>query len=240
MACERYRDALSDLAAGGPAQAEVELHLQSCEACRVELAQLRQVLGIVDQELARLVAAEPSPELAARIRSVVAESGASPGWGFGWLWPAAGVGVAVLVALALVTSRDRSPRAEPSLASHATTEASRSRTTDSEVALGSGRAGAASAHAATPAPVRDRKEPRSTPPTASTRLIEAEILVPPGQEEALLRFADDLQRRQVRLGSLLVADVEAPLPEPGDIDLSLLETKPLDTAPLDQSSPSDT
>jgi hypothetical protein len=260
MACKRYQGALSDLAAGGPAAADVEAHLQSCEACRAELLALRQALAAADEELARLLRVEPSPELAVRLRAVLAEPEASRSWRFGWLWPAAGVGAAFLVALALLTTRDRSPRAASPL------------TTGSGAAVGSGPAGAASAHATPPGSLGDREEPRSplgtamvsssasptrvahasepTPlpvsdlspssVTGATRLIKAEVLVPPGQEDALVRFAVDLQRRQVELGSLLVADVEAPLPEPGDIDLTLLDTRPLDTAPLDHSSPSDT
>ncbi len=54
MACERFRDALADVAAGAPAPAGVEAHLASCEACRAELTALRQALAVADDEMAGL------------------------------------------------------------------------------------------------------------------------------------------------------------------------------------------
>ena len=40
MACERFRDALSDAAAGGPATPALVAHLPACDACRAELETL--------------------------------------------------------------------------------------------------------------------------------------------------------------------------------------------------------
>ena len=74
MACERYRDALTDVAAGEPATAAVEAHLASCEACRAELHALRRTLAVADAEMAGLASAEPSPGLAARIRQAAARA----------------------------------------------------------------------------------------------------------------------------------------------------------------------
>ena len=50
MACERYREALADVAAGAPAPAGVESHLAACEACREELAALRRAVALADTE----------------------------------------------------------------------------------------------------------------------------------------------------------------------------------------------
>ena len=114
MACERYRDALTDVAAGEPATAAVEAHLASCEACRAELLALRRALAVADAEMAGLASAEPSPGLAARIRQAAAPP--SPEWRFGWLWPAVAAAATLLVALAVVLGRGTGPTPEPRVA----------------------------------------------------------------------------------------------------------------------------
>jgi hypothetical protein len=111
------------VAAGDPVPAAAEAHLASCEACRGELAALRRALAVADAEMARLLAAEPTPELAVRIRQTVAEiralsshppagirqgvaeSGPSPAGRFGWLWPATAAAATLLVALAVFLLR---------------------------------------------------------------------------------------------------------------------------------------
>ncbi len=55
MACERHKDALSDVAAGGAPSPAFETHLASCEACRVELEGLRRALAMADDELGSLL-----------------------------------------------------------------------------------------------------------------------------------------------------------------------------------------
>ena len=63
MPCERYRDALTDVAAGLAASPDgLEAHLASCEACREELQALRQALAMADVEMAGLLATEPTPD----------------------------------------------------------------------------------------------------------------------------------------------------------------------------------
>ena len=76
MACERYRDALTDVAAGEAATVAVEGHLVSCEACRAELLVLRRALAVADAGVHfSYVAADGAPlagaELDAAARSLV-------------------------------------------------------------------------------------------------------------------------------------------------------------------------
>ena len=90
MACERYEDALTETAAGAPPTADVESHLAGCARCREELAELRRTLALVDSDLRQLVAVEPSPELAVRIRRAAAEASRRPRggrFGSGRPWP---------------------------------------------------------------------------------------------------------------------------------------------------------
>jgi hypothetical protein len=218
MTCERYRDGLSDVAAGAPAPVGVEAHLASCAACRAELAALRQALAVADGELARLLSAEPSPELAARVRAAVAESAeAAPGWRLGWGFMAAAA-AAVVVAVTLGVAQ-RSLRPKPSAVAE--------------------RAPALEAPRATPAPqtvvpeTARSAQPVESQPRVSGRARaqgprEPEVLVPAGEAEGLLRFAASLRRRSVTPDSLLVADLSAPLAEPRVGEIPPLEIVPLD------------
>ncbi len=87
MSCERYRDALTDAAAGGPVAPALEAHLAGCAGCRSELAELRQLMAAADDQLSPLAVAEPSPALRVRIREAVADQGVAPvlRWRFAWL-----------------------------------------------------------------------------------------------------------------------------------------------------------
>jgi hypothetical protein len=216
MACERYRETLADVAAGAPAPAGVEDHLASCGPCREELRRLRQALAAADAELADLLSAEPSPGLEARIRRAAAEP--SPAGRLGWLWPATAAAATLLVALAVWVGRPASP--PPRVAVVAGPE-------------GSARVAVPSSPETSPAPRDDvfvavvpRRRPLPTPAVP----VEAEVLVPPGEAEALLRFAAHLRTRAVSPDSLLVADLSAPLPEPKGVEIQRLEIVPLDPA----------
>jgi hypothetical protein len=219
MACKRYRDALSDVAAGAPASADALAHLASCEACRVELLAQRQALAAADDELAELRVAEPSPDLAARIRTALAESSeAAPGWRLGRGFMLTAAAAAVVVASVFVAQRN--PRPEPP-------------------ATVADRAPAVETPRATPAPegsvpaTRRSSQPVESQPRVSgrartQRARDPEVLVPAGEAEGLLRFVAFLQRRSVTPDSLLVADLSAPLTEPRVGEIPPLEIVPLD------------
>jgi hypothetical protein len=247
MACERYRDALTDVAAGEPATAAVEAHLASCEACRAELQVLRRALAVADTEMAGLLAAEPSPELAARIRQAVAEEDPSQQWRFGWLWPAVAAAVTLLVALAAVMGRGTPSAPESSMAVDAHGPQSAGGTRAMEPV------GEPLAHVDRPVPAADGNDlvtprrpgqaerrgagrPDGSPGTRQAgvprddRAPEPEVLVPAGETEALLRFTAHLRTRVVSPDSLLLADLSAPLPEPKGVEIQPLAIVPLDPA----------
>jgi hypothetical protein len=237
MACERYRDALSDVAAGEPATPAVEGHLASCEACRAELHALRRTLAVADAEMAGLASAEPSPGLAARIRQAAAEAKASgsaldrrpsPAWRLGWLWPVMAAAAALLVALAVV--QGRGTRETP----------------DARVAVDAEPPGEEAPPADEPASTEAFPGKRPTPqivPRADPRFrrvgtrddgpSEPEVLVPPGEGEALLRFVALVHRDGVSPAQLASAGQDSvELAEPSPIEIAPLTIVPLDPAEI--------
>jgi hypothetical protein len=209
MSCERYRDALVDVAAGGAAPPALEPHVASCAACRAELAALRQALALADAELAGLPSAEPSADLAARIRRAAADQPAPAPWRFGWLWPAIAATAVVAVALAAWSPRRPGVPAPPPLPR---------------------------AVAASPVPSPARPVPLTSPlPSrrpypAPSRPDEPEVLVPAGEAEVFLRFASHLRTRAVSPDSILLADLSGQLPEPKGVEIQPLVIVPLDPA----------
>ena len=197
--------------------------------------------------MARLLSAEPTPELAARIRQAVAESDPSPDWRFGWLWPAVATAATLLVALAVVLGRGTPSAPSPAWpltrAGHNRLAASgrwkpcsvRGATAPADGSLVTPRSSGQAGRRGVRSPggslgTRQARVPRDD------RAPEPEVLVPPGETEALLRFVAQLQRRAVAPDSLLVADLSAPLTEPRAVEIAPLEIIPLDP---DETSGSD-
>lgn len=206
MACERFRDALKRLAAGGPPTPALEAHVAACDGCRGELVELRRALAAVDAELGGLASATPSPDLVARIRIAVAQAPVEPAWHAGWRWALVGGAAALLIGLALLWRRDVPP------------PGSVAAMRDRPVTEG------ADARPATP----DARAGRDTRQATPQRGTHPEVLVPAGELQGLLRYAASLERRTVTPDSLLVADHGVPLTE-----TLQPEIRPLDIVPLD-------
>ena len=231
MACERFRDALTDVAAGAPAPAGVEAHLATCEACRAELDALRQALAVADVEMAGVVAAEPSPELGARIRQAVAEANPSPAWRLGWVWPATAAAATLLVALAVWVGR--TPPPEPRVA----VDAGRP-VIPRDVRL-PGDGGEALSTVPGPSARRGSAIPADPSPPGSSSApredrslpAEPEVLVPPGEEQALLRLVALVHRERHAPAAFLAAgQPSTDLAEPAALDIKPLEIVPLEPA----------
>ena len=224
MACERYREALTDLAVGAPAADGLEAHIATCAACREELGVLRRALEAVDADLRPLASAEPSPALAARIRRAAADTEVD-GWHLAFALRTLAAGV-VLAALAFLVLRGHEPATTP-------------------VASVTPRPQQADGTPAPPAPGK----PEAPPPPLAARAVEAtrhpsalrqaalpesEVLVPPGQVEALLRLVVLVNRQRVASPSLAAVDQGSPdLAEPRPIDVGSIDITPLEIVPLD-------
>ena len=226
MACERYEDALTETAAGAPPAPGLEAHLADCARCREELEELQRTLALVDSDLRQLVAAVPSPELAVRIRRAAAEAEPQTTSRPVWLWPAVAAAAAVMLAVAIVTRRGPS-QPPPATAQNspatlaATPEPPRNTPNDGSSAP------VVPAAVATTSSV-PRGDVRRGEPRRPLAAVEPEVIVPSGEAEALLRYAQSVRQRTLTTESLLVADLSAPLAEPRRVEIRPLEIVPLD------------
>jgi hypothetical protein len=237
MPCQRFRDALTDAAAGAPVGTALEAHLAACDGCRSELAQLRDVMATADESLSMLAAAEPSPALRARIREAVGGQvpvGLAPWWRFAW--PAAAAAVLALAALgawrSFVERRPPSPVVAES-----------GRPTPAAVATAStASVGAQVAPRASSAvePAGPARAPSRTP-VRRGGVLSPEVLVPPGQQEALLQLVALVHGQGMRATALAAAgEPSADLVEPAPIEIRPLDTTPVETVPLDPAGSSGT
>lgn len=197
---EKYRDALTKAALGELSERrEVELlaHTAECESCREEYARARELREIVDRGVNSVVAGEPSAGFEARLRARLADAPAR--WRAAWV-PAT-AGACALAGLLLMTAI-RVPRQN---SSQNGTEAAITTADSAAPAVGSKPAGTACcAPTEEPSPQREiamataEKPPRwlgANRASHGAHRQEArerqtpEVIVPPGQMEALAQFA---------------------------------------------------
>jgi hypothetical protein len=195
MACEKYYGWMTEAALGElrpERESELLAHVAECDVCRKAYSHTKAVAAAADRGVERLVAGEPSPQFAARLRAQLAGE-PIPARGNWSLWVPTMVGAAaVFVLLMIVLTRSphsNSPNAgtlEPNqapLASNAT-EGPPQPVPASRARIGH------SIHTATHRQARPR---------------EPEVLVPPGQLEAALQFADAIRTGRVNGAQVLAA-----------------------------------
>jgi hypothetical protein len=171
--------------------------------------------------MAGLLSAEPSPELAARVRQALAES--EPGRRFAWLWPATAAAVTLLVAVAVWLGHGPSATPRVAVGPGPSRPASNPPTTEPVTVIprdprSPGLEGSATVAGPSPSD-RAARVPglvRASP--------EPEVLVPPGEGEALLRLVALVHRERLSPAALVAA---------GQPSLDLAELQPIDIKPLE-------
>jgi hypothetical protein len=234
MACERHHEALIELALGAHKlrlESELSEHLESCAACRRDLDAQRRLAAAINLGVAASVAAEPSPEFAARIRQRIASEPAPvPAWGQGirvaWVPLTAGALAVVLLAFWLARRQPVSPL-------HPTPDIVRVQppSTSDPVPPQSGGNGAtlppkhlnSNLVAANPGPLGRRT-------VQIARTTEPEVIVFPGERDAVLQFYAAMRSGRTDVSSLLAAP-------PLEIKIKDLEVPPLEVPAI---APSDT
>ena len=108
--CTKWKDALLETALTEAADDELDGHLSQCADCAAELRSLRTRTERMDALLRQMArAAEPSPNLSARILVAAEASEARQRPVFWRAWALAGVAAAIVVAAMLVLSLKRKP-----------------------------------------------------------------------------------------------------------------------------------
>ncbi len=206
MACERYKTDLIDAALGTletRRDDELHAHLVNCPACRAALEAERRLLAAIDDGIAASVAAEPSPEFAARVRRRLEQETMR---GRPWLaaWIPATAGALAILALVAVWFARREATGSGTRPSTQTTVARRQQTPDREtaaqqstgppsLAIQSGYGGPER-----PSRTRARQGPWRRPGLPG----QAEILISPGERAGVLRLYDALRSGRVDAASL--------------------------------------
>jgi anti-sigma factor RsiW len=213
MGCEEYSDSIIDAALGGlHAERETELfaHFAECDGCREQWKHVRALASAVDRGVQGLVAGEPSPQFARRLRARIADGPAPRRFAWaGWV-PVAASAIVLAGIVAMVAMHLQRPDAPvpTQVAEKAPTRALSASAADSASNLG---AVARNAHT-------QREHPG---PSLSSR--QPEVLVAPGQFAAVVRLDEAL--RSGSLNNLSVVARQEELEKP-------LAIKPLEMPPL--------
>ncbi len=233
MACERFEKTLIEEAIAPGGDAELAAHLRICPDCREELARQRELQERIMGGVAAMVAERPSPGLLARVRQQIADERAPRA--FPWMRWAIGFAVTACAVLVIwVAGRPRGPvpLRQPQVQ---TVQAPSSMPPSTQQ---SSQQAANQFHSSVAPAVR---RPRGTvlhhavvrkPVTVIAQVDVAaknpvpgpEVIVPPGQREAVLRLVNALQSGRVDAASLL-------RPAPAG-DFALLKIAPIEVKPL--------
>ena len=220
MGCKPYKEILTDAALGAlepSRETEFAAHLARCEGCRAALDRERHLLAAINFGIEASVAAEPSPEFLVRMRRRLEEEQLPMRlWFSGWV----PIAVGALAALALVTVWI----ARRSAVGPVATETAQTAPSQQPAASkGNTAAEQSEISQATRLGTRNRGGRRGRQVPA--RVAEPEVLVPPGEQAAVLRLYEAVKGRRVDAASLLTPP--APL-EPAPLKILPLEVASLD------------
>src|SRR4029077_11327226 len=225
MDCLDYKNQLTDAALASLATSEgarqndggLRAHLDACADCAAEFARTRLLLSAIDRGVEASVAAEPSPEMMARLRRRIAEEPAPHSWMGTWI-PVVAAALAVAIAAFLWLGIRTGPRRALPATSHE-----------------------AAAHPASAQPPRRAQENGASatlaPPVSSRAAAnralkpggKLDVLVPPGQMAAVLELQAALKN-----GSVDPSSVAPDQEDPGaPLYIARLKISPLEFPALD-------
>lgn len=226
MSCERYRAWMIDAAADELPEnrrTELENHARECAACRQELQRVRTLLAAIDLGVTAQSAAEPSPRLMEQLRQRIRDEAlVAPWWNTRWV-PALACAAVLIVTASVWTLWPRTgARHEMTAISVAPSPVQAGRPATVVTAKPKITPGRRGSMVALTRPARKPNARRIDRQRAAPEIPE--VIVEPGQMEAILRFEEALNAHQ-KDGAKLLADLKG-ADQP-------LEIKPLVIDPLE-------
>jgi hypothetical protein len=236
MACEGFETRLIEKALADTDPA-LTAHLANCAECRAELAAQSALQERISSGISAMVADEPSPALVTRVRAEIA-SIESPGFANWMQWAIAGVTVTAFAVVAMwmigrpsarmngvgnlpvQTATSAPASAAPAPIQVAPQEVLQSKSTISREHHSLRSVAHVDASAVVPAMVKVAQPVL----TSAGNNPPAEVIVPVGQREAVLRLVNALRTGRVDAASLIRTS------QPGDVAplaIAPLEVKPL-------------
>src|SRR5271156_2596907 len=106
MACGKYSDSITDLAAGGVnprRERELLLHAGECDACREAYRHAKEVFSVLDRSVETLVEGQPSPYFSAPLRARIADRRDFSTRRNSWVLAATGALAAIFLGFILVS-----------------------------------------------------------------------------------------------------------------------------------------
>jgi hypothetical protein len=214
MACEKYSDSITDLAAGDSnprLERELLLHAGECDACRQAYRHAKEVFSVLDRSVETLVAGEPSPYFSARLRARIADRRVFSTRRNSWVLVATGALAAIFLVFILVSRSSLPTNSNPSVATNTPAPALKPETNVTAQNL--------------PRTPRNRRTGRASR-AVETGQFSQEVLVPRGQLAAALQLGDAVNGGGMDGEQLLASQNELG---------KQLEVKPLEITPLESS-----
>jgi len=202
MSCERYRQVLTDHAAGAPLDGSAAAHLTACHVCHTWLESQRRLLAELDAELRREMRVSAAPGFSARVCARARDLPRKT-HGVGARWLAAAATVALALVVYYTGGIDHDSLAGEPVGSHVSAPAPVAAVPPDVVvppadvadgrSLPATRTGRAAAGRKTPAPARTAARP-------------LEVQVPPTQRLAIARLQELAGSGVLRDAELLAGD----------------------------------
>ena len=251
--CRKFEKSLLDAALGALAperERAFAAHIARCEACRKAFEQAQQFALALDRGVASLVSDEPSPHFAARLRARIAAEQPAPRFARLEWKPAAAVAVASILAVAGIVWMAKHRNPAPTVASSAreiasvrtaSSPVSSAQNQDSGTPASSQARSSLSAGAPTEPGRAGSSQPAQPGDVAVARLVprrrdarprahspaEPEVIVPPGQLEAVMRLAAASSSGRIDGKQLIAAQKGTERP----LAIQLIEIKPIEIPP---------
>ncbi len=223
MACPEYEEKLSEaalLATSGAlevsnsvARADENLarHLKGCASCGVAFDQRRGFLAEMDRGVTALVSAQPSAALISRVRQEIAVVSVARDKN-GWRWAGTRVAVAAAAVLAIFFVMRPNIRRQSSPISGVLSNAAQPLKASPKLASENNVADTGNSVATTAYSRTERRQRHVSFREAAKSVLPPsptfEVIVPPGQREAVLRFSRAMREYSIDGGQLIAGSNE--------------------------------